>query len=228
MKKLAIFSGVFFISITILWIAGRLTNTLQFFSVTTTSNYPTIMMGDKIFGSNLMRPKRFDHICYHAEAPVLGKVILVHRLVGLEGDKIEIKYGRLYVNDQSSDSALSLAHNYVLPSTELTRLKQVAKVDEYATHEISEGSFITYASDKVIKNSLIKARREILSADFADEAISTRYGANWNRDNFGPVIVPAGRYFVLGDNRSYSQDSRYQGFIEKSQYIATAFGSGKQ
>jgi signal peptidase I len=36
------------------------------------------------------------------------------------------------------------------------------------------------------------------------------------RDNWGPVVVPTGRFLMLGDNRDDSEDSRYWGFVERS------------
>ena len=71
----------------------------------------------------------------------------VFRIIGVEGEKIEIKEGLIFINDNILD----------------------------------ESSFIKIVSDKY----------------------------------FAPLVVPKGSYFLLGDNRPDSADSRYIGTIKR-------------
>ena len=44
-----------------------------------------------------------------------------------------------------------------------------------------------------------------------------------NKDMYcGPFVVPEGQYFMMGDNRGNSQDSRFWGFLPKDRFIGRA------
>ena len=57
---------------------------------------------------------------------------------------------------------------------------------------------------------------------YIDPRILPKESTNGVRDNYGPVTVPPEHYFLVGDNRDNSDDSRFWGFVPRDLIVARA------
>lgn len=158
------------------------------FRIPTSSMVPTLEPGDFVLAWRSAYGVRlpFGMEPFAAKAPRRGDVIvfkhpqddtlsLIKRVVGLEGDRIEIRDGVLSINGISAAASGGVG------------AEPTAEVIGHTTHWVRSGSG-------------------------RDEA-----------DFFGPIVVPPGHVFVLGDNRGESEDSRSWGAVPLRQIEGRAF-----
>ena len=115
--------------------------------------------------------------------PDLPRDDFVKRIVGLPGDRLEVRNNRVYVND---------------------RLVEISEIDGVFHDDSGHGLAI---------------QRERL--DGCDHAVLDDPAIPGQRRS--PVVVPPGRYFVMGDNRDHSNDSRIWGTVRFEEIRGPAF-----
>lgn len=198
------------------------------FSIPSGSMVPTLLVGDYLFVSKFSygysarsvglgfmqdwfgvklpegrffegtKPQRGDVIVF--KLPTDGRTDYVKRLIGMPGDKIQVKDGRLYING-------------VMMNRDKTGSYDLAGDDLEEDHPYFRRIFSQPATqyDETLPEG---KRHPILEMTDAGRL-----------DNTFVYTVPEGHYFAMGDNRDNSQDSRVQtkvGYVPQENLVGRA------
>jgi signal peptidase I len=184
------------------------------FKIPSSSMVPTLLVGDFILVNKftygirlpvvnkkiipLNDPQRGDVMVFrYPEDPSLD---YIKRVVGVPGDRVEYRNKRLSINGKP------------VP---------MRQVDDYLSKERMQFS-------RRFAETVNGVEHQILIEDDAPAFIAPSrtfpYAANCNYNMSGlACTVPPGHYFMMGDNRDNSSDSRVWGFVPDENIVGKAF-----
>lgn len=191
----------------------------RMFSISTSSSEPNIKMGSRVLVSNLVSSEVGDMIVF-SNTDSLPKVnYFVFRLSGQSGDTIQIKKGVMFVNGKNIDKNFECHYRYAVFPPVLTERLEELKNDERISSFFTVYDTIGYAYTDSITALKYGMERLMDSVGHIDTDIQNIYGKPWNKDYFGPLVIPKGKLFILGDNRDNAFDSRFLGLIDQTNYV---------
>lgn len=168
---------------------------------------PTILEGDVVFVNKLAYDLKVPFTTQRIarwDDPSRGDIVvcfepgagtrLVKRVIGAPGDTVELRNDVLYLN--------GARQRYSPLSEAYSGVRDLEPAERAASLFARE---YPAKEDQPAHSIMVIPARPALR-------------------NFGPVTVPAGQYFMMGDNRDNSRDSRYFGYVPRSEIVGRAKG----
>lgn len=202
---------------------------VQAFKIPSSSMETTLLVGDHILVNKFLYyftpPHRFDIMVF--QYPWEEDRDFIKRVIGLPGDHVSLRDRHVYVNDQPLDEPYA-------------RYSTNARSDTFGPVVVpKKGDRLEIRSDKRLylngapvpiptnthhPSGLFQPR----SDGAPMTGLEVFYGSllppgTTLQQTSEPHLVPYDCYFVLGDNRDNSQDSRYWGFVRSPRLKGRAF-----
>lgn len=187
------------------------------FVIPSGSMLPTLKVNDhllvKKFAYGIKVPFGNDYIVRWRE-PQRGEIVIfqyprnpqvfyIKRVVGVPGDTIEFRGSKIVINGQE------LTYGEWTPASDISS-ETVASLEEE--------DFKIYEEDLLGAKHLVRLAKRDGDEDsmmsFRDEGEVRQFESN-------SIIVPKDSYYVMGDNRDQSSDSRVWGFVEARELVGT-------
>jgi signal peptidase I len=186
------------------------------FKIPSGSMKPTLLVGDfilvnkytygiripvinkKVIDVNAIR--RGDVVVFRY--PADPSVDYIKRVIGLAGDKVVYRGKRLTINGEP----VAVQSSGFYTDSELNYMRLP--------------TFIEKLGEKSHQMMIVPAQPPVNLAEVRQFA--HRENCEYNDDGFS-CTVPAGEYFMMGDNRDQSSDSRYWGFVPDDHVKGRAF-----
>lgn len=152
---------------------------------------------------------------------LIGDFVYVNRLamgspVPFTGLRVpgysEPRRGDILVFDPPHDDTLTVVKRLVgMPGDTLEMRERVL----YLNGEPRDEPYVVHAGFPDGHSPEMLWQMEVLVGGPRDDYMPTR-------DTWGPLVIPEDRYFVMGDYRGDSLDSRYWGLLERSRFLGRA------